>query len=841
MNPYTKTASYDVGTFVAAGPSVAVLEDGSYVVAWNSYGNYGGLTVSARHLSAAGVPLGDAFVVHATADASQPIVTALPTGGYAITYTGADGEGLGIATKVFNSADQAVGSEFVVNTVTAGYQADPSVAKLADGSFVVSWWGGTPATVSAQHFSATGTPIGTEIQVTAALAGQSDAYPSVAGLANGGFVILWNHGTVDSDGNSSNVLQAQVFGADGQPTTPPVTVNDAPVYYNSTPTISAVGLSTGGFAIVYESASVPGGSGQDIALQYFSDDASPSSGVILANAGNTYSWQTNISALALPNGQVAVSWLDGSSGYLGSVAGLDGSVQYGGSLKPYNFAVFDANGSPVTGPETAGLNITGFFDQSVILGMAAKADGSLVTVARQSATGDANQIVLQVFSPNDVRIESGGGGDTGAYTITENVRDVATIVATGTSQPVTYSIHGGSDAALFQINAATGELSFIAAPNYEAPADTGQDNVYNVTVRAQSGSAVDDQALTITVTDIQEYNLIVGTATRNTLTGTTGDDHMLGLAGNDTLIGLAGNDILDGGLGRDKMSGGLGDDIYIVDSRGDTVIEGAGEGTDTVQTTLARYVLGDNVENLTFTDSTSHTGVGNELSNHIIGGAGNDLLNGKAGADVLEGGLGDDTYYVDNAGDIVVELAGGGNDAVFASVSFALSAGAEVEAVTLRNAQAAVALTGSNSENVLTGNGNANVISGLDGNDTLIGGKGRDTLTGGAGADTFVFDTKPNAASNLDTITDFVSGTDKLALDHAVFTGFATIGAISADSFWSGAGVNTAHDADDRLIYNTSTGVLWYDADGTGSGRAVQVAVLSGHPALAFGDILILA
>jgi len=215
------------------------------------------------------------------------------------------------------------------------------------------------------------------------------------------------------------------------------------------------------------------------------------------------------------------------------------------------------------------------------------------------------------------------------------------------------------------------------------------------------------------------------------------------------------------------------------------------------------------------------------------------VLDGKAGADVMQGGAGNDTYFVDNAGDSVIEASGGGTDSVFATVSFTLSE--EVENLTLMSGRLALDAAGNAGDNVLNGNGNANVLSGLGGNDTLIGGKGNDTLTGGDGADMFVFDTKPNAKSNLDTVSDFVSGSDTLVLDQTVFKASAATGAISADAFWSGAGVSAAHDADDQIIYNTATGALFYDADGTGSGKAVQIAVLSGHPKLAYVDILIIA
>jgi len=153
-------------------------------------------------------------------------------------------------------------------------------------------------------------------------------------------------------------------------------------------------------------------------------------------------------------------------------------------------------------------------------------------------------------------------------------------------------------------------------------------------------------------------------------------------------------------------------------------------------------------------------------------------------------------------------------------------------------------LTGDASNNTLWGNAGADILSGGDGNDQLRGGAGLDTLTGGNGADWFIFDTTANATTNKDTITDFVSGTDKLQFSKAIFAGLsnAALGDLTTDAFWSGAGVTAAHDATDRFIYNSTTGALYYDADGTGASAAVQVALLGSttHPALSFADIQVI-
>ncbi len=278
-----------------------------------------------------------------------------------------------------------------------------------------------------------------------------------------------------------------------------------------------------------------------------------------------------------------------------------------------------------------------------------------------------------------------------------------------------------------------------------------------------------------------------GGAGNDTLKGGAGNDVMTGGTGNDTLNGDAGNDTLIGGGGNDVMTGGTGNDLYSVDSLGDVVIETSTILTeiDTVNSAIA-YTLGANVENLNLVGTTNINGTGNGLANIITGNAGNNYLAGGAGNDKLNGGAGNDTL-----------IGGAGND----------------------------------------------IIMGGAGNDIIYGGMGNDTLTGGVGADSFVFNIAANASTNLDTITDFTSGTDLLKFTVAALTSLGTLGqfAIGDQRFWS-SNTGVAHDTTDRLIYNTSTGRLSYDSDGTGTGVAITIEVLgtSTHPALVATDIFVM-
>lgn len=254
-------------------------------------------------------------------------------------------------------------------------------------------------------------------------------------------------------------------------------------------------------------------------------------------------------------------------------------------------------------------------------------------------------------------------------------------------------------------------------------------------------------------------NTITGNGAANVLSGGVGADTLNGGDGADSLVGGAGNDKLTGGTGADSMAGGAGDDTYDVDQAGDQISEAAGEGADLVNTAIT-YALGANLEKLTLTGTDPISGTGNELANTLtgngganqldgaagddtltgaagadtlIGGQGNDRLTGGADLDRLVGGQGDDTYYVEEPGDAVVEAAGEGVDLV-SSTAAAYTLSDNVEKLTLTGS-ASINGVGNSLDNTITGNTGANVLDGAEGADTLTGGTGDDTLLGGAGND----------------------------------------------------------------------------------------------------------
>jgi Ca2+-binding RTX toxin-like protein len=290
-----------------------------------------------------------------------------------------------------------------------------------------------------------------------------------------------------------------------------------------------------------------------------------------------------------------------------------------------------------------------------------------------------------------------------------------------------------------------------------------------------------------------------GNALGNRLDGNGAANLLSGLDANDMLNGNDGNDTLDGGTGRDTMAGGLGNDTYNADNTQDQAIEGVAGGTDTVNSTAA-FTLGANVENLILLgearNGTGNAGAnaiaGNGANNLLRGNEGNDTLDGGDGGDELDGGTGNDSmtggggsdqYYVDSAGDVVVETiadsATGGLDTVFSTVGYTL--GANVENLRLLSGVGLSGtgntlnnrLFGSNGADLLQGLGGHDRLEGDNGNDTLAGGAGNDTLTGGANADIFRF---ASAGAGNDRIEDFVRNGDRFQLSGGSFTSLTVSG-----------------------------------------------------------------
>ncbi len=356
----------------------------------------------------------------------------------------------------------------------------------------------------------------------------------------------------------------------------------------------------------------------------------------------------------------------------------------------------------------------------------------------------------------------------------------------------------------------------------------------------------DNEILFVTLASGTDYNI----ETIEAIAGTILNDD--GGSNDDLLNGTPGNDSLDGGIGNDTMIGGLGNDKYFVDSLGDVITENPNEGTDTVNTTIT-YTLGNDLEKLILLGTDNLTGTGNDSNNTLSGNSGNNTLIGLAGNDILDGGLGEDnliggtgndTYTLDTTGDSISENAQEGTDTVKTSFDYSLE-NTNLENITLLGSSNPNAtgnsfnntLTGNSGNNILIGNaGNDNLRGGV-GNDNLVGGEGNDSLTGGGGLDTFRFD---SLADGSDRVTDFNVIDDTLQISSSGFGGGLSVGILDASLLRVGAGITSADTAAQRLIFNTTTGALFFDADGSGTlETATQFAKLSPQLALTAANFIV--
>ncbi|MBD2747020.1 calcium-binding protein [Microvirga sp. BT688] len=312
------------------------------------------------------------------------------------------------------------------------------------------------------------------------------------------------------------------------------------------------------------------------------------------------------------------------------------------------------------------------------------------------------------------------------------------------------------------------------------------------------------------------------------LNGTARSDHYIGTAFNDTFDGGAGADVLNGAGGIDFVSfasSGVGVTASLAGASGD----GAGDTWISIE--------------------------------GIIGSSHADTLTGN-GATILKGRGGDDTYHI-RAGDILEEAFNEGRDTVIVGGSYALSVDAEIEVLrvsglsskmsaNLTGSDTANEITGHAGKNTLEGQGGNDVLKAASGNDVLYGGSGADKLSGGTGSDklyggtgtgrdVFVFDTKPNKISNVDRIYDFNPKYDSVQLENKIFTklgkGSDKGVKFKADMFVKS---DAAKDKEDRIIYDSKTGALSYDQDGTGAKAQVKIATLPKNLKLTYHDFFVI-
>ena len=286
-------------------------------------------------------------------------------------------------------------------------------------------------------------------------------------------------------------------------------------------------------------------------------------------------------------------------------------------------------------------------------------------------------------------------------------------------------------------------------------------------------------------------------------------DVLSGGNGADTIHGLNMADNLSGGLGNDTLYGGYGADNLFGEGGNDKLL-------------------------------------GEQEADYLDGGVGNDTLDGGDGVDTMIGGAGNDTYYLGYDATDVIDDQGLSTDVdtvimPYQLTKYTLPSG--IEKGTIAAGLQASSLTGNGSNNMLTGNDGSNTLSGAvgrdslfggSGNDVLSGGTGNDVLTGGNGKDVFVLNTA--LTLNTDKIADFKPVDDTIKLENLIFTKLTTIGVLGVTNFFVGA---AAHDPNDYVIYNPTTGAVTYDSDGSGAGQGVIIATLGVNLTVTNADFVV--
>lgn len=855
-------------------PSVAALANGGFVISWADLSLQGGdssvSSVKAQMYDAAGHGVGGEFLVNTNTGNAQdtPVVAGLVGGGFVVSWH--DSSGIGgdnskdaVKAQLFDAGGAKVGSEFLVNTQTIGNQQQEAITALPGGGFVIAWAdaslrGGDPDNygIKLQIFDASGAKVGGELLANTTTQGAQIA-PSLSALPSGDFVVSWSDYSGQGPENGTPGVKGQVFTQDGTRVGSEFIVNSTQIGGQTDPAIA--GGNDGGFAIVWTDGSGQGGddSGTSVKLKTFTplpDQGGPPP--VIATADTVAAAEDQV--LTIDPATLLANDVSGSGNPLaitdvasisgGSVAiQADGSIAFTPSSNFSGAALFTYTATDGTNSATGRVtvNVAGVNDPPTAL-------DDLATTSQNGGT-----ILASALLANDSDVDIG---------------DKLTLV--GVSALTTL----GAQLAIDQ-----GNLTYTPGTMFQALAagQTATDS-FTYTV-SDTGGATASANVTLTVTGIND------TPTGLLLSNASVDEN----AANGTLIGtFSASDVDQGDSLTYSLTNNAGGRFAVDPLTGAlTVANGAlldyetqssysvtARATDTgglfTTSTLTislnnlpepKSWTGDNGANL-FTAPTNDlwtingligndTLTGNASSDTIYGGAGVDVMDGGAGADMLVGGTGDDSYYVDNVADQVVENSGEGTDIVYAASDYTLAP--FVEKLT-QAGSANLAATGNDLANTMNGNignnllhgGNGgDLIVGNDGNDTIfgdaandslqggngndviIGGAGADQLTGGTGQDVFVMDTLPTLATEFDTIRDFSLVDDNISLSSAAFTALAGVagGVLPATAFRSGTQATTV---DQHVIYNPATGNLYYDADGSGGGAMVQIAFFSTRPAL---------
>lgn len=730
------------------------LPGGGYVVVWVD-GNDGANDVIAQIFDANGGEVGAAFVVNEPTPPGEyqnkhhPDVEVLASGDFVVswqqTYEGYNGSGDGVRARVFEADGAAAGGSFDAGTYNSTFAHSAQHTLLAadtDEFWVVSSaqlpYGNLG--LFAQRVDSAGVVTPDRVQIAYSEDWNVISIPEVARLADGRILVTWKEGS-DTDPQALR-LQFQIFDGEFGALGPATTVAATSMYAGAFGA-AASALPGGGFALTWCDFD-PLTSEYILSAQVFGETGAPVQPA-LELARHAYGFYLDLTVLADGNVMVGYQSVSSALETLGQFISPDGLV-IGGA---FPLSATDHQGYiSLTALEGGGFAAAyaGSSLRSAVFGptvdpggpandlIAATQSGAILGYTGDDFLGGANGADALFGGQGDDRLQGSFGADA---------------LDGGT----------GSDTAIFDGALADFSITYLGDGLYRV-ADLRADPAVNLGIDLVTAEYLQFTDQTALAAPFSGGAVIVGTAGDDTISKLKAPvGQPKATNGDDRISGEQGNDKLDGGRGADWMSGGLGNDVFTVDNANDEVVEGVGQGTDTVNTTVS-YALTANVEKLVL-KAGAVDGTGNELGNTITGNAVANILLGLGGADVISAGAGADR---------------------------------------------------------------------------LNGGAGKNTLTGGADADTFVFDVL-EANVDKDTVKDFAVGIDRIELSVAAFTALAAYGTtLDAAELTFGT---RATATGQHLIYNAGTGALYYDADGLGGAAQVQIALLTGAPAVTAADFVL--
>ncbi|MDD2368775.1 MAG: hypothetical protein PHQ90_05680 [Sulfuricurvum sp.] len=807
----------------------AVGNIGEYVVTFFGEDIGGDYSIFVQKFNADGTTAGSMVQLEAIGvtndDERDPQITAIGDAGeYVVTFDGRDSGGDdSIFVQKFNADGTTAGSMVELEAI-GGYGYMPQIAAVGSaGEYVVAFaGGGTGGDVSlfVQKFNADGTTAGSMIQLNAIDIFFYGSLKITAVGDVGEYVV-----TFFSDLADYGSIYVQKFNADG-------TVGEGNFYIsvvaddNTAPTSADTTVTTNEDTAIVLALSDFAFNDTDVgdALMYVMITTLPTEGT-LTFGGIAVHLNQQIDAYSIASGDNLIftpAANANGSDYASFDFKVSDGTEYSASANTITIDVTPVSNDLIIGTDGDDVLYSELIDigsYDTILGMGGNdiIVGGVGNDTMDGGTGidtvsyaDATSGVKVSIKTTTAQNTGGAGIDTVLYfenLVGSNYDDILYGNALGNSisglngNDLIYAGNGNGNDILDGGNGID-TLSYYnssAGVTVDLSITTAQDTVGNgidtiVNFEKLLGSNYDD--------------ILKGDASNNVLKGYNGNDVIFGGDGNDTLLGGEGNDIMDGGAGIDTLFYAYATSGVKVSIKTTTAQNTGGAGIDTVL--HFENLVGSNYDDILY---------GNALGNSISGLNGNDLIyagNGN-GNDILDGGNGIDTvsYYNSSAG-VTVDLS-------ITTAQNTVGNGID----TIVNFEK---LTGSNYDDILKGDASNNVLKGYNGNDVISGGYGNDILMGGSGSDTFVFDTTLSTRYNRDTITDFSASDDTIQLNTAIFTALSA-GALNTANFVSNT-TGTAEDTNDYILYNTTSGVLSYDADGSGSGVAIEIAIIgtTTHP-----------